>query len=205
MSSFVRLFFLALVSLVVITSTAPTADACGCGWVRCVCHHRWAAQASGYQSPAAAAPQQAIPDVLTAIRTASEILKMVQEARGSITGTGIGIGPGPGPGPSDGNLTELNSNVKKLLEGQEDIKGRLINSAGIGQSIGEKLVGLEARVGRIEDAVSPTGTILIQLSRNASDLAELKAALIKPKEASAGKGSKAAAPIAPAAAAAKPK
>ena len=79
-------------------------------------------------------------------------------------------------------LSEIKSGLQKLSEGQEDLKGRLINNAGIGQAIGERLVQVDEKIDKIASAVGTNE----QLAENTKAIKELVELMKKQKEGEHG-------------------
>src|SRR5262245_22527197 len=108
--------------------------------------------AAPLQLQAAAAPAQGvfgISDIMT-------VLKIIGELRsglGSLTSQ-----PGTTTSTSDASGA-----LAQLQEGQKDIRGRLINNAGILESIGQKLDSVNQTVGRIENQLGNQGPIMLKL------------------------------------------
>ena len=123
-----------------------------------------------YYPSAVPAPSQAAPqEFVTEIRGAIEVIKLLRDLRGEGTGLLGRGGSGGGQDESRGgsNQAELNQitlALQRIEANQEDLRGRLINNAGVAQSMGETLTIIHERVSTVEKAVGSTGTIVMELS-----------------------------------------
>src|SRR5262249_30844046 len=108
--------------------------------------------AAPLQFQAAAAPAQGvfgISDLMT-------VLKIIGELRsglGSLTSQ---------PGTTT-TTSDASGALAQLQEGQKDLRGRLINNAGILESIGQRLDSVNQTVGRIESQLGNQGPIMLKL------------------------------------------
>jgi hypothetical protein len=97
-----------------------------------------------YVAPFAAMPQaapQAAP-LVGQLREAFEIIKVISELRNELRGgvTGPGTGTEPPPVTASADLREVQAALARLEGGQADLRGRLINAAGVHQAIGKTVV-----------------------------------------------------------------
>ena len=118
-----------------------------------------------YPGAPAAAPAQAAPAgsqaFLSEIRDVIEIVKVIREVAGGLVGGQSGGGQGGGgdtrvSGNCQVDLSGVTAALSRIETGQADLRGRLINNAGISRAIGEKLVD-------IDSAIGPQGRILLKL------------------------------------------
>jgi hypothetical protein len=108
--------------------------------------------AAPLQLQAAAAPAQGvfgISDLMTIIKIIGEL----RSGLGSLTNQ-----PGTTTSTSDAN-----GGIARLQEGQNDLRGRLINNAGVLESIGQRLDAVSQSVGRIEGQLGKDGAIMLKL------------------------------------------
>ena len=168
---------------VIFAITASDADAC---WWRhhCQCHsgsgRSSALAASPAASPSAAAgevmavpayvayapvgfaPMQAAPSPSAGLGDVIEILKILPQIRDAFgSRNGDSTGSSGSSSSSNADLTAIRATLAELKEGQADLRGRLINNAGISQAIGEQLVKTDARV-QVLQGVSGANGVLVQ-------------------------------------------
>lgn len=88
-----------------------------------------------YAIPAQAAPAQGL---LTSLQDVASVIKLIQDLRGSLGNTNSNpIVTTPGVSQTDS--PDIAASLSRIEAGQNDLRGRLINNAGILQSIGERL------------------------------------------------------------------
>lgn len=173
--------------------TASDADACWWRH-HCRCHHGSGTSAAPSSAPAAAPKAAAAPQVVAApafvsyapvayapvgyapMQAASapasgltdviEFMKILPQIRDAFGNKGSGnSGSGSnGSTASSSDMTQVRASLAELKAGQADLRGRLINNAGISQAIGEQLVKTDARVATMQGAVGANGILVKQLA-----------------------------------------
>jgi hypothetical protein len=120
---------------------------------------------SNVQSAPAAA--QAAPQAFGGIRDIIDIIKMVGEIRGELRGNIISPKPETSTATSV-DLTSVQASLGRLEAGQADLRGRLINAAGVHQTMGKTLVEIQGAVNRSdlhEQIIGKLEAIREQLSK----------------------------------------
>jgi hypothetical protein len=85
-------------------------------------------------APVASAPAQGL---VSSLQDIASVVKLIQELRGGLGNVGGG-GTGTS-GASNGDDAGVSASLGRIEAGQADLRGRLINNAGVLQSIGERL------------------------------------------------------------------
>lgn len=114
-------------------------------------------------APVAQAPQGAQQGLLSDVGSIIEMVKLIRDVGKDIRPSIDNNDNDSGGGNVVAALQRIDNRLGNLEEGQVDLRGRLINNAGVSRSIGEELVNVQASVATVRSSLGANGPLITQL------------------------------------------